>query len=351
MGLLFADNKFTRAPITPQDLELLSIFADLLALALRNHSEFGEFAQAMVQIEQLNRTILDLTPSQDPESFLADAVEQICLNGSAAGAALILVDDGSLTVQKVICAGTERATIPVAIRPDGISVEAMRTGSPVAIQDRAAERDRLNPETLQNNYVSSLCLPVRYHGRVAGVLWVHYTEMQPFNEGKRSTEQTLAALRIYADHALLVYHNACRIQQQQDLIKAAEEISNERTVVDVCRRAVHCADGLFGADFCTFWPYDSVLDRFESEHAASTIQEKVDPSVKLREPRPGGATFLVLRAKYLEVESVEPKSAFGMSSKPYGIKSFQAVLVEVGSEPVGAGRCLVCELPQPPFVQ
>src|SRR6185295_12074184 len=124
-------------------------------------------AQLRAFFEASNALVL----AQDPEKVLHESVERACAAARAHGVNVVLIDE-HIQMRRLIAAGTDRGIdLGNLIRPDGISMQVMRSGVQVIIEDTAAQRERVNPSMFERGIAAALCLPVVLEGRRIGVMW------------------------------------------------------------------------------------------------------------------------------------------------------------------------------------
>ncbi|MFZ0546001.1 MAG: GAF domain-containing protein, partial [Candidatus Promineifilaceae bacterium] len=201
IGLLVVDNKFTRSPITDESVELLFTFVNTAAIAINNIQLFEESKKARDRMRASFEASNTLIAPRQPNQVLQDIVEQARVSASASWVSIVLIDEAG-QAQELITSGIDfgpEVDIRKIIRPDGITMQVMRSGRVEIINDTTQQSDRLNPVMLQNNVGAALCLPLALQGRQIGVMWVHYEKQQSFHPFE------VEALQLYVNQASIAY--------------------------------------------------------------------------------------------------------------------------------------------------
>jgi GAF domain-containing protein len=226
--------------------------------------------------------------------------------------------------------------ITQAIRPDGISMHVMRSGEPERINNTMEKKDKVNPFLLENGIAAALCLPFSLHGKPIGVMWINY------DKPRRFPDYEVGALQLYVNQAAIAYENARRVKELNQLHQAAEAMSGKHDLKSLLRTIVEEAAKMFDAASSTVWPYDYDKKKFIPKDATSIgIPEDELEVLKNIEPVPGGTTFSALERGWLGVHDIsDPSYEFLREStrdllERNGLKSFQAITLRVGEEPVG----------------
>jgi len=205
IGMLVADNKFTREPITHEQIDSLLAFANTTAIAIDTHLLLHETNLARQKLQSFYEASNSLVWSQEPAQVLREIVEQARQTANARGVTMILFDTHE-RVRGVLTTG-EDTPIDLAriVRPNGISIDVLRTGEPAVVEDAVAQRDRVNRTMFDHGIAAGLCLPVAIKGQRLGVMWVHYDTPRVFPAAE------IAAIQLYVNQAAIAYDNARQI--------------------------------------------------------------------------------------------------------------------------------------------
>jgi GAF domain-containing protein len=348
LGVIVADNKFTRLPIDIEDVSLLHTFANTAAVAIDNIGLLQETQAGREKLRSLFRASNALVSSQEPRHVLRQVVEQPPVMAEAAWVQIILIDEMGYAREQIVGGG---ANIPLdqAIRSDGISMTVMRSGTAVVIEDVSRQRERVNPFMLDRGIGAALCFPFSLHGRPIGVMWINYAEPRTFLEFE------IEALQLYVNHAAIAYESARRLDELGRLHYAAATIAGafgqteeERTAEhrtsaeSVLRAVVERAGEFFQADSSVIWAYDQAREKFLPEESFAIGHPDEGQSLYGElEPTPAGTTYEVLRRGWVGVPDIERDAHPFLSAatlenlRRIGVRSFQGIALMVGHEPVG----------------
>ena len=224
IGLLIADNKFTRELITHELIDSLLAFANTTAIAIDTYQLMRDTDRARRQLQAFYEASNALVWSDDPTHVLNEIVERARQTAGARGVSLVLFDARE-QVQNVYAAGSDmQIDLSQIVRPNGISIEVLRTGEPVLIEDAAAQRGRVNRTLFDRQVAAGLCLPVALKGQRMGVMWVHYDAPRAFPAGE------IAAIQLYVDQAAIAYDNASQIDALRRARSAARIVAQVTTL-------------------------------------------------------------------------------------------------------------------------
>lgn len=332
IGILVADNKFTLSPITDELVESLCGFADTAAVAIDKNMLRERFFA-------LNRASGGLVPSQDLERVLHDIVEQTRLAANASWVSMILIDEMT-QVRKLVLEGMDRQfDLSDLIRPKGISMQVMRDGEPYVIEDASApaHRDRVNPSMFRDGSVAALCLPMLLPGKQIGVMWIHYDKPRNFPRFE------VDALQLYVNHAAITYDSARRLEELEQIRRAAEALAGAAGPHEVLTRIVQSARQVLQADSAVILSYDAALDRFILESsAAEGIPDDVWEWFRNEVPQRGKTAFNVMKRGWVGIEDLDRKQKtdfLGGNTRrllnEIRARGFQATALAAGEERLG----------------
>ena len=177
------------------DLEILTAFADQVAVALQNARLFAQAAQRARQLADLN-VIGNLVSSVlDPEQLFPTIVERVQNDLRFQNVSLFTTDEetGELVLQAYKVQGAARA-----LRLDyrhgvdqGVCGRVARTGVTALVPDATQDPDFLEMEFLPP-MLSELCVPVKISGRVVAVLNAESRWPNAFDEANVAALETLS---------------------------------------------------------------------------------------------------------------------------------------------------------------
>jgi GAF domain-containing protein len=338
IGLLVADNKFTQAPITDEDVELLLTFANTAAIAIDKTRLFNETKIAQERLHSFYEASNTLVSSQEPEKVLQDIVEQALVAANAAWVCLILIDEIAGQVQKEIVAVADKKFAPAyTIRSNGLSMEVMRTGKAVVIEDVKTEYDRINPSMFQNGVAAALCLPLSLRDRRIGVMWVHYNEPCHFFVSE------IEALQLYVNQAAIAYDDARRMDELENMRRATEALAATTTLPGVLAQIAHSARQVLHADVAAVWSYDDERQKFIlKDSVGDDVPDDLWQAFRRKEPQPGGTAYTVMERSWTGITDITAIEQYPFLADytldllgQIGVKSFQGAALKVGDEKLG----------------
>ncbi len=136
IGLLVADNKFTLHPITDDRVGALQRFVNEAAAAIDKARLLREAEVGRVKLKSLFEASGALVSSRNPSDVLDDVVERARVASEAAWVRMILVDETGRPWKHIVKGiAADNLDLPSAIRPNGISIEVIRSGKPAVIEE------------------------------------------------------------------------------------------------------------------------------------------------------------------------------------------------------------------------
>ncbi len=218
-----------------KSLELLEQLAGFAANAVRKERLLGHLEQSSMQISSLFEVGLAMSSEVSLQRLfevIVDSAERICAAGRCS---LMLIDHDGETLRMRAARGIPADIVAKAEARlgEGIAGTVAATGEALFIADieRDGEFSRKN-DTRYNNS-SLVCVPIRVHDQVVGVLNVNNKQ-----DGASFTENDLNLLTLLASQAAVALDNANRYQ-------------------DLSEKAI--TDGLTGAYIRRY--FDECLDR------------------------------------------------------------------------------------------
>lgn len=334
IGFIVADNKFTRSPITRDDIDSLLTFANTAALVIDNTQLYNEAHASQSRLRAFWEASNALVLSHDPEYILQETVERAQAAADASGVSVVLIDETG-RARNLITAGMDRPTnIVDIIRPDGLSMQVMHTGAPEIIPDIEKDRDWVNPSLFERGIRAALCLPISLKGQRIGVMWFHYNQPRYFSDAE------IEAIQLYVNQAALAYDGARRIEALSKARNAARVVahvtalgdlqSTLRSVVEGTRSALNC-------DAITLYMYDKARDHLShppimtgvwNEEGASRFSEVAKTSI---------VAMMLLHDQMRIVHTIADDPQFSKTrfAREEQIASCVAIPLKVGQETVG----------------
>lgn len=339
IGLLVADNKFTRAPITDEDVEALFTFANTAAIAIDNARLFEEAKASREHLRAYFAAGNALVSQREPLQVLQDVVEQARIAAGALFVSVVMFDETG-QAQQPACSGlsfSDDFDIRKILRPNGISAQVMRRGTPVAIHNTRQEHARVNPALFNYGVCAALCLPISIRGKRIGVMWVHY------DRPRRITTAEIEAIQFYVNQSALAYDNAQRLEEAERMRQAADALAGAAGLTEVLTTIVESARNVLRADSTAVWSYDNVRKKFILEESIAVgIPKGLWDEFRRAEPQPGQTAFTVMERGRVAVGDVTNHTQYpflGPATRrlltEVGARSFMAIALTAGEEKLG----------------
>ena len=232
IGILVADNKFTWAPITDGDIELLLTFANTAAVAIDRTRLFHEAEAGRERIRSLYAASDALILTQGAPKVLLDRIEQARQATGATGVSLILIDELG-QVQDFFSTGLDLPpNLSDFVEPDEFSLQVMRTSQPKIIGDTTKFSDQVHPHACWQKAGAALCVPLAVSNNGIGVIWVCYDQPRHFSE------TDIDALQLYANQTAVAYDSARHINELEHMRQAAESLAGVTELPKVLEQIV-----------------------------------------------------------------------------------------------------------------
>ncbi len=338
IGLLVADNKFTRAPISQEDLEALLTFANTASIAIANQRLLQQAQASREQLMALYAASNALISAEAPDIVLQEIVEQTHRAAQANWVRLLLLNEQGQACQ-IFAAGINTPLEPAqAIRPHGIAAQVIHSGKEVVISDISQQHNRLNPRLFPAPHGATLCLPLLLHGRALGVMWLFYEQLRHFPPAE------LEALRLYVNQAALAYDKARWIEELDHMRQTVEALAAAATLADVRKQIVRSACDVLGANSAVLWSYDALRERFiPASSETFGLPAQCWEEFLQDGPRRDGTTFTLMDHDWTdEVQDINDLQRYDCLHEPTrtllqksSVCSFLIIPLRVGSERLG----------------
>ena len=227
IGLVAADHKRSRRPITRRSVAHLELFCQQLAHSINNARLYGEARQGAVenarlytaaqqnlaQAALLNEAARTLHRTLDVKRLLPDAIANLGQTFGATGAAVVLFGEGSAGQLEAIRWGEwSEDAVRAAAEP------LRRREAPLLIPDIEARPDIIPPGLLAPAPHALAAFPVRGRSRVLGGLTLLFAGPRPISEAET---RLLAA---YADQLAMALDNAALFEEAENKKTQLEQV-------------------------------------------------------------------------------------------------------------------------------
>jgi GAF domain-containing protein/signal transduction histidine kinase len=338
IGLLLADNKFTRSPIISTDVEALLAFAKTAAIAIDRLRLFERVHKNNDYLRMLFAASNALSANAQTTEVLERVLELMRKVSGAAWARIILIDERG-HARETFAVGTQTSnSVESMFRPDGIGMRVMRTGVPISFEDAGQWRDQINPVLLGDEPQQALlCLPLSMQGRIFGVVWLSFDGQRSFNSFE------VEALQLFVNQAAVAYDSARRMEELEQMRRAAEALAAEEDPRGVLEQIVSGAQVALQADSAAIWTYDDVRNSFNPDgRIGSGISPEIAEPFWKVQPRSGGTTHTIMQEGLIGVEDIQDETFhpyLGNSTRTLlsrlGVQSFLGLSLTVGDEKLG----------------
>ncbi len=222
-GVLVARNKRDGSGFTDEDLEVFSVLADQVAIALDNSQLFQrarkEIRQRMVLCE-VGRTITSSLDLDEVLSLMIDALKHI-VHYDAAG--IYLIDTTSQRIEAETIRGYDPemdATVRVKVG-EGVMGWAAKQGGVINVPDVSQEPRYVNARERTRSEVAA---PLKSGGRVIGVFNLESDELNAYDE------DDVDLLTAFASQAAVAIENARLFRQTLEMRRLEHELAVARDI-------------------------------------------------------------------------------------------------------------------------
>lgn len=339
IGILAVDNKFNQTPISDESCNQLMTFAATAAVAIDNRRLFDQNRSAANKLLDFYKMSEELIALQEPRQILRKVVEQTKAAAGASWVSVILIDEAGRAFVP-IKTGHRFSLEPMdslPIRPEGLSMEVMRTGEACRIENVDKVRHRINRDLMSPSVRAAICLPLSLPGKRIGVMWIHYEEPRRFPDSE------VAALLLYVTQAAIAYDSARRLERVEDLREFSDALADADDMKSVLRQIVEDARQVLKADTAVLWVYDEPAESFIPEvsvHAGDHLAAWID--LQRKGPRLQGTALRVMTEGWLLVDDVQDpsrESVLGPNTREFvdavGGRGFLGVTLKTGRERLG----------------
>jgi len=337
LGLIVVDNKFTQASITLEDIEILVTFANTAGLAINNVRSYRETKIARDKIRASFEASNALVSSQPTNRLLEDIIREIQEAAGAFWVSVVLIDSLGLARNLFTTMSHNKVDIRKVIRPTGISMQVMRTGVVVKIENTLQHPMQVNPRMLRNKVAAALCLPFAVRGKRMGVVWIHYSEPRRF------LDYEVEAIQLFVNQAAIAYDSARRMEELEHMRQAAEALSGVAGLQEVLEQIVRSTKDVLGSDSAAIRSFDSRHGEFIAERSVAVgIPKKLWARFQKEEPRKEGTAFTIMERGWVGVTDIADDHQYPyIGSRTRELlndikaRSFQGVSLTVGDERLG----------------
>lgn len=336
IGVLVADNKFTREPITHELIDSLLAFANPTAIAIDRHRLLHAAHEAHQTLQSFYEASNAIEWAQSPHSVLCEIAERARQAASARGVSLVLFDAREQITDVITAGADQRIDLASIIRPNGISIQVLRTGEPMVIEDANTQRAIVNPSMFDREVAAGLCLPVALAGRRLGVMWVHYEAPRSFAAAE------IAAIQLYVNQAAIAYDNANQInalRKARDTARIVAQLTMLGQLQPTLESIVEGSRNVLGCDAVSLYQYQ--IERNLLIQPPITIGLRYPNRASRTDAQALAAAAFVFdmltleRMELIEDTSRDPRFANRRFTREEGVCSCAVMPLRVGAKRVG----------------
>jgi PAS domain S-box-containing protein len=245
IGTLSLDNLTIYDAFKPDDVALLSTFADQATIAIENAQLFEQVQRDLRIVSNFYTISGQLHPTQDPNQALKLIAAKVKETIGALSVSITALDTAGRPYEKAHTGYREEERV---VRSHGLSTIVMDTGTPYIIPDVTKAKDIVNPGMIKSGVKAAICLPLQAEGKGKGVMWVTYNQPHNFTDAETKLLGLLAnqaggfieAARLFQERQLLL-NTSKMVSSAQDLdqsLQTLAEMMVESLAVTFCRVAL-----------------------------------------------------------------------------------------------------------------
>ncbi|MCB8983382.1 MAG: GAF domain-containing protein [Ardenticatenaceae bacterium] len=337
IGLLVADNKFTHAPITQDDVELLLTVANSAAVAVDKARLHAETRQARERLQAFYSASNMLAATRDPERIWREIVEQTCQVAQASQVRMLLIEAETGKALELVATGTEHVEQHTAVPEHSVTMQVMRSGHYQIISDLSEADEHTRRIVGEVERHTAVGLPVFTDGQQVGVMWLYYNEPRSFKESE------IEALQLYVNQVANAYDNARRLQGLEKMRQAAEDLAGTADLEGVLKQIAHNARRVLNGDLIAIWLYDDERQKFIlKESLGDGFAPDIWQNFLQEEPGTQGTAYQVMQVSWIGVTEVGDDNKYPFIPTHtqqllgrVGVRSFQGIALSVGEEKLG----------------
>ena len=353
--LVLGDMRKTEEGVfTPQQVEFTRGLAAQCALLI---DRIQETQLARNRLTASLRASTALVASPKGRDILQEIVEHACQAANATNARVILLDKHGFALlgrdvaqDEVILLRQEGRNRIVAeahtdkpldltehVRLNGLSMQVMQSGQPVAIENALENSALLRPALIAMGVRAFCCLPLIFEDRPLGVMSFYYDRPHRFPPVE------VEALQFYANHAAAACVNARRMEMLESMWHTAADVAKAVNVPDVLRRIIKNARELLHAQSASIMVYDSKHGRFVQKASIGVdIPRKASRLIWQQESEWSAIAKKAMEDGWVGVQNVDDAQWRSFIPEPYreylrtiDTQSFQGVTLAAEAEPLG----------------
>jgi PAS domain S-box-containing protein len=333
LGSFGLDIKDQKRQFTKEETDLCKTFAAHVASAVDKARLFHEIEEARERLRSLYAASNLLVSAREPSRVLQDIVDQAREASRSTLVSLFIIDETGQPRDLVRSGSDSPFDIGRVMRPNGISIKVMKTGSPEVFDDINAKRDIINPIVFQEKIAAALCLPLSIQGKQMGVMWVHYDTPRNFSDSE------IEALELYVNQAAIAYDSARRIKELQFMRQATNTLAKVTALGDLGGKLdsiVEETQKALACDVVTLYEYNEEREEFHFPPAMVGVKQHLEALMSGRVSKHSVVyKVLALEDLYAAKNSATDSMMNGSFVEREGIKSSVGIPLVVKDHKVG----------------
>ncbi|MEM9955767.1 MAG: GAF domain-containing sensor histidine kinase, partial [Chloroflexota bacterium] len=212
---------YKKREFTTREQYLLMALADQAAIALKKASDSAKLNALNEASRRASTTLLQRLKDHSSNilQLMADEIKNIA---KATWVTVNIVNEDGNLYQTTISGSS---LVPPQIRTNGHSRYVMKTKSAVFIRDVFAYSGKIsiNPEILEKDVKTILCLPLLVDGSSIGVVWLYFDK----DDSRVFSDSDISPLQDYVNQAAYIYNIAVVLQRNNDITEHVKSRSLE----------------------------------------------------------------------------------------------------------------------------
>ncbi len=325
----------------PEEIDLVAMLAVQCTVAIQHIRVYEGNQLARERLRLLYEASNALVSSLAPQDVLMNVIKRLRVAAKSDWARLILINDLGQPQQQIFepldaMGPDETFSLDNAIRPNGLSMQVMKRGRAIPIENtRTREPGEINPILQTGNIRAALCLPFSIHGKRIGIMWLHYSEPRPFAPSE------IEDLQLYVNQAAIAYESARRLTTLEQVRLTAAELAKATNLPDVLASSASSACNVLQADSAAVFAYDAAKQLLTSQSVFSRDDSKALECLATEAGSPWHqlAPHVEIQG-WMAIDNLDdpgghPEDKALQTLSQHGLKSIQSSVLRVGDETLG----------------
>lgn len=220
LGVITVARNPGKKPFTEEDVDLLQLYANQVAVAIANARLYEETKRSAEELSSLYKTSLKLASQLEPEKLLQDIALRAWRLGKGRVAEILLYDPqvDALREEVLVSRGQFRPPSDFLTKlGEGLDGKVFASGKALIVDDYNTWEGRV-PGIRKIRAARMAAVPIKHGGQILGTL-----KVRRFIEDPSFAEQDVRLLTLFANQAAVALANARLYEQTR---RSAEELSS-----------------------------------------------------------------------------------------------------------------------------